>query len=197
VPALGTLAGAPPRGVSGSLAFSAGLQPQGLKMPGGWEAGPGWRAGREGERESLARIGYARTLTRDRSTEAHTPGRCGCRTASCQPSVNVLDGGSGSPGPWPFRAGPSGAVRAPGARARLAGGLVARGRLGAGAGCRAPQGVGALAPGLRLGQQGRGHPAARLARSRAPGRQPGALFGQDGQPVAPQVVRGDPVRLGW
>jgi hypothetical protein len=136
-------------------------------MPGDWEAGPGWRAGGEGERESLARIGYARTLTRDRSTEAHTPGRCGCRTASCQPTVNVLDGGSGSPGPRPFRAGPSGAVRAPGARARLAGSLIARGRLGAGAGCRAPQGVGALAPGLRLGQQGRGHPAARLP-SRGP-----------------------------
>ncbi len=144
----------------------------------------------------MARIGYARTLTRDRSTEAHTPGRCGCRTASCQPSVNVLDGGSGSPGPWLCWAGPSGAVRAPGARARLAGGLVARGRLGAGAGCRAPQGVGALAPGLCLGQQGRGHPAARLARARAPGRPPSALLGQDGEPVAPQVVRGDPVRLG-
>src|SRR3954467_12567589 len=34
-------------------------------------------------------------------------------------------------------------------------------RLGAGGGYRAPQGVGALAPGLRLGQQGRGHPVAR------------------------------------
>ena len=56
--------------------------------------------------------------------------------------------------------------------------------------------IGVLAPRLAFRQQGRGHLAARLLRPRTPARQPGALVGQDGQPIAPKVIGGDPVRMG-
>ena len=61
---------------------------------------------------------------------------------------------------------------------------------------RAPQGIDVLAPGLAFRQQGRGRPALRLPRSGTPGRQPGALFSQHGQPVASQVIGSDPVWMG-
>ena len=61
---------------------------------------------------------------------------------------------------------------------------------------RSPQQIGVLAPRLAFRQQGRGHPAVRLARPRTPGRQPGALLGETSQPVAPQVIGGHPVRMG-
>ena len=79
---------------------------------------------------------------------------------------------------------------------RLSCGLTLAVNIGAGPGGRAPQGIGVLAPGLAFRQQGRGHPAVRLPWSRTPTRQPSALVGQDRQPIAPQVIRGDPVRMG-
>ena len=98
------------------------------------------------------------------------------------------------PGLGAGRAGRFGVI--PAMRSRLSGGFALAVDLGAGPRRRAPQGVGILAPRLAFRQQGRGHPATRLPRSGTPAHQPSALVGEDGQPIAPQVIGGHPVRMG-
>src|SRR4051812_17130138 len=81
-------------------------------------------------------------------------------------------------------------------RSRLSCGFALAVDIGADPRQRAPQKIGALATSLAFRQQGRGHPAVRLARPRTPGRQPSALLGENSQPVAPQVIGGDRQKIG-